>query len=81
MRAVYNKAMAAVTLSRKNQIVLPLEARKALGLKAGDEVLIVVRGEDAVVLKKPRSHAARIRGIAKRLYPTGYLRRERGSWD
>jgi AbrB family looped-hinge helix DNA binding protein len=36
--------MAEAKLSRKNQIVIPLEARKALGLKPGDTLLIVPRG-------------------------------------
>jgi AbrB family looped-hinge helix DNA binding protein len=37
--------MAEVTLSAKNQIVIPREAREALGVKAGDKLLVVVRGE------------------------------------
>jgi len=37
--------MAQATVSSKNQIVIPREAREALGLTAGDKVLVVVRGE------------------------------------
>ncbi|HUI80403.1 MAG TPA: AbrB/MazE/SpoVT family DNA-binding domain-containing protein [Bryobacteraceae bacterium] len=73
--------MATATLSRRNQIVTPREAREALGVKAGDKLLVVVRGEHVIVSRKPPSHAAAIRGLAKRLYPTGYLRKERQSWD
>ncbi len=52
--------MAEATLSAKNQIVIPREAREALGLKPGDKVLfIVVRGGRVVALKKPRSYQLR----------------------
>jgi len=36
--------MAEATVSSKNQIVIPREARKALGLKPGDKVLFTVLG-------------------------------------
>jgi AbrB family looped-hinge helix DNA binding protein len=32
--------MTEATLSAKNQIVIPREAREALGLKPGDKILI-----------------------------------------
>lgn len=35
--------MTEVKLSSRNQIVIPREAREALGLKAGDKLLVVVR--------------------------------------
>jgi AbrB family looped-hinge helix DNA binding protein len=73
--------MTEATLSAKNQIVIPLEARKALGLKAGDKVLVVVRGDRVVVLQKPKSHQKALRGLAHGAYPSGHLRRERRSWD
>ena len=83
--ALYNsvkcKAMPEATLSAKNQIVIPKEAREALGLRAGDRLLIVVRGSRVVVLQKPESHHRAIRGVAKEVYPDGYLGRERQSWD
>ena len=57
--------MAEVTLSAKNQIVIPREARAALGLKPGDKLLVVVRGERVLVLKKPKSYQAAIRGLTR----------------
>ena len=72
--------MAEATLSGKNQIVIPREARHALGLKAGDKLLVVVRGDRVVVLQKPRAHHRALRGLAAQSYPSGYLRKERGSW-
>jgi AbrB family looped-hinge helix DNA binding protein len=73
--------MAEATLSTKNQIVIPLEARKALGLKPGDKVLVVVRGRRVIVLRKPKSYHAAIRGLARGKYPKDYLQKERQSWE
>jgi AbrB family looped-hinge helix DNA binding protein len=39
------EGMAEATLSPKNQIVIPREARAALNLKPGDKLLVVVRGK------------------------------------
>jgi AbrB family looped-hinge helix DNA binding protein len=76
-----SKAMTETTLSVKNQIVIPPEARKALGIKPGDKILVVVRGGKVLVLQKPKSYHAAIRGLARRAYPKGYLQKERQSWD
>ena len=72
--------MRVATLSSKNQIVVPLEARKALGLKAGDKLLVVVRRDTVILLPKPRKYSRAIRGIAADLYPPEYLEHERKSW-
>jgi len=73
--------MAEATLSTKNQIVIPREAREALGVKPGDKLMVVVQGDRAIVLRKPKSHRTAIRGLGRGVYPNGYLRKERKSWD
>ena len=73
--------MKEATLSAKNQIVIPLEARQALNVKPGDKLVVVVRGEKVIVFEKPKSHHAAIRGLARGVYPTTYLDKERKSWD
>jgi len=73
--------MAEATLSTKNQIVIPREAREALGLKPGDKLLVVVQGDRVIVLQKPKSYPAAIRGLARGVYPADYLEKERQSWD
>jgi AbrB family looped-hinge helix DNA binding protein len=78
---IQSKAMTEVTLSAKNQIVIPREAREALGLKPGDKILVVVRGGKVLVLQKPKSYHAAIRGLACGKYPKDYLQKERQSWD
>jgi AbrB family looped-hinge helix DNA binding protein len=73
--------MQEATLSSKNQIVIPRAAREALGVKAGDKLLVVVRGDKVIVLQKPKAHHAAIRGLAGRRSPSGYLETERRSWE
>jgi AbrB family looped-hinge helix DNA binding protein len=57
--------MAVQKLSSKNQIVLPKEARQAMGVKGGDELLVVVKKDLTIVMPKPRSYARILRGLAK----------------
>jgi AbrB family looped-hinge helix DNA binding protein len=73
--------MTQAKLSSKHQIVIPREAREALDLKAGDHVLVVVRGAKVLVLQKPASHRAAIRGISKKSYPANHVQKERQSWE
>jgi AbrB family looped-hinge helix DNA binding protein len=73
--------MAEATLSSKNQIVVPREAREALGVSPGDKLLVVVRGKTVVILPRPRSWTKALGGLAKQTYPEGYLDKERASWD
>ena len=76
-----SKAMTEATLSAKNQIVIPREAREALGMKSGDKVLVVVRSRRVLVLRKPKSYHTAIRGLARGAYPKPYLQKERQSWN
>lgn len=73
--------MTEATLSAKNQIVIPREAREALGLKPGDKILVVVKGAQVLVLQKPESYHVVTRGLARSRYPKNYLRKERQNWE
>ncbi len=73
--------MAEAKLSAKNQIVIPREARLALKVKAGDKILVVVRGDRVILLQKPKAFHAAIRGLAKGMYGDDYLAKERESWE
>lgn len=73
--------MSVAKLSSKNQIVVPREARQALKVKSGDELVVVVRGDHVIMMKRPKSFAAALRGLGKGLYPPGYLEKERRSWE
>jgi hypothetical protein len=61
----------------KNRTVIPSEGQ---GVKAGDQLLVVARGERVIVIEKPRAHHKAIRGLGAGLYPAGYLAKERKSW-
>lgn len=72
--------MAIQKLSSKNQIVLPKEARQAMGVKGGDELLVVVKNDLTIVMQKPKRYARILRGLTKGTYPPDYLKRERKTW-
>ena len=73
--------MSDATISSKNQIVIPREAREALGVKAGDKLLVVPQGDGVVILQKPKSYRVAVRGLGSGLYPADYLEEERKSWE
>jgi len=52
-----------------------------MGLKPGDKLLVVLKGDDMIVLRKPKSYRAAIAGIGRGLYPPDYLKKERESWE
>lgn len=72
--------MQSVRLSSKNQIVLPKEAREAMRLKGKDELLVVVKGNVAVIMPKPADYRRELSGAGKGLYKKTYLQKERKSW-
>jgi AbrB family looped-hinge helix DNA binding protein len=72
--------MAEVRISTKNQIVVPREVREALDLKADDRLLLVVRGDRAILLPKPKKYSRAVIGMGNGVYPSGYLKDERDAW-
>lgn len=72
--------MTTLKLSSKNQIVIPKEARKAMKIKGGDQLLVVVKGELAILMPKPRKFSEALSGKGRGIYPDRYLRKERKSW-
>ena len=72
--------MHEVKLSTKNQIVIGREVRNALGVKAGDRLLVVPRGDAVILLRKPRKYSKAIAGMGRDIYASRYLDQERESW-
>jgi AbrB family looped-hinge helix DNA binding protein len=70
------------TLSSKYQIVIPLAAREALSLPAGDELLILCKADRVVIIPKPKKFAKRTAGLHREVWQgaTAYLKTEREDW-
>ena len=71
-------------VSTKNQIALPSEARRRLGIKPGDRLSVVFRDDELVLRRRPARASDRLRGIARGAYgndPAEYLRSLRREMD
>jgi AbrB family looped-hinge helix DNA binding protein len=73
--------MAEATLSSKNQIVVPKEAREKLKMKPGDKLIVTVYQDRMIIMEKPKSWSAAIRNLPQTNYPPDYLKKEREDWD
>ncbi|RPJ00592.1 MAG: AbrB/MazE/SpoVT family DNA-binding domain-containing protein [Deltaproteobacteria bacterium] len=75
---------ALVTLSSKNQIVIPKLARKKLAIGPGDQLILSVEKDNLILKPKPKSYSKHLRGLHRTVWQgvdaTDYVRRERGSW-
>ena len=72
--------MAEVTLSSKNQIVIPKEARELLGVKPGDKLVVTAHNGTVTIMKRPAKYHVAIQGLMRGLYGDDYLKEERASW-
>ena len=75
--------MKTVELNKRNQMVLPKEAREHLKVGPGDEVAVVPRRNYVLLIGNPREAFLSLKGSGKGLYGDvdEYLRRERASWN
>ena len=72
---------STVTLSSKNQVVIPQEARKKLGVGPGTRLLVLVKDDRIVFMPEPEQFVKRFAGRRKGLWgKKGYLERERRAW-
>lgn len=72
----------SVKLSSKYQVVIPQEARKALSLSAGDELLVLSKPDRIVIIPKPRNFTRSMAGLHGEIWSgaQSYLQDERESW-
>lgn len=74
-----------VKLSRKNQVVIPKEARSRLNLSPGDELVVEVEKDKVVMKPKPKSYTKYALGLHKKVWRgvdvEKYLEEERRSWE
>jgi AbrB family looped-hinge helix DNA binding protein len=68
-------------VSSKNQVTIPVEAMRAAGLQAGDEITIRPVGEGEIVLATRGSRVRRHAGIATGVYRDRELDRLRDEWQ
>lgn len=76
-----DKVKGVAKVSSKNQVTLPVEAMRAAGLRAGDDVVVRPIGEGEVVVAVRGSRVRRHAGIATGIYPAGELNRLREEWE
>jgi AbrB family looped-hinge helix DNA binding protein len=76
----------SVKLSKKGQLVVPLQMREALGLKEGDTLLLTLN-DTQITLTRPEHFARATRGLLKGTWGRSkhdverYLTEERKSWE
>ncbi|MFA6001952.1 MAG: AbrB/MazE/SpoVT family DNA-binding domain-containing protein [Thermoleophilia bacterium] len=77
--------MNKVKLSSKNQIVIPKEARRALGLSAGDEIIVVTYNDRIELVPRPKSYTSATLGLGKDVWKgvdaVSYVKGERKAWE
>ncbi len=74
-----------VKISRKHQVVVPREAREALGVGAGDELVVEVENGKVTIKPRPRSYSRLMLGLHgavwKGVKTEGYVKAERKAWQ
>ncbi len=71
-----------VKLSKKNQIVVPKEARKSLNIKSGNKLLVMVKEGRVILIPEPKDYVKAIRGLGKEIWKdtSEHLKNERENW-
>ncbi|MBU4193714.1 MAG: AbrB/MazE/SpoVT family DNA-binding domain-containing protein [Actinobacteria bacterium] len=77
--------MEVAKVSTRYQIVIPREARRLLGIKEGDELLVGAKEGVIEMIKRPESYAEFTRGLGSYVWEDvdvdQYVRGERESWE
>ena len=83
LRLLSVRIMLSVKVSTKHQISVPSEARRALGIKAGDRLAVEIRKGAMVLTPRPGGAAERLRGIGEGTYgdPVAFVRALRDEWE
>ena len=76
--------MLSVKVSSKFQIAVPSEARRRLGIMAGDRLTVTIEKDELVLRRRPAKASERLWGIGKGLYgpdPVAFVRSLRDEWE
>ena len=68
-------------ISRKHQVTIPVDALRAAGLEAGDDVVIRATGSGQLEIVRTKDLVRKYAGIFDGVYPPGYLEELRGEWE
>jgi bifunctional DNA-binding transcriptional regulator/antitoxin component of YhaV-PrlF toxin-antitoxin module len=68
-------------VSSKNQVTLPVDAMRAAGLHAGDEVTVRAVGDGEVIVAARGSRVRRHAGIAAHIYRPDEIDSLRDEWQ
>lgn len=75
----------AVRVSTKGQVVIPIDVRRRLGIRPGDN-LVIIGGDNEAIMMKPGRYAESLRGMGKGIYGRtreeidAFVRGERQAW-
>lgn len=73
-----------VKVSSRNQIAVPAEVRKELGIKPGDRLLVTVRDGQIIMTREPDDWIEHTRGLGHEIWddvdPVEYVHSEREAW-
>jgi AbrB family looped-hinge helix DNA binding protein len=74
----------SVTVSSKNQIVIPRKAREMLHIQPGGKLLVLCKEDRIVLIPRPHDFVKKMAGLHKDLWESesveNYLAEERESW-
>lgn len=74
-----------IKVSSKNQIAVPSEVRRKLGIKSGDRLLVDIRGDHVVLMPEPKDYSERLYGLHREIWegvePQEFVRQERAEWQ
>jgi AbrB family looped-hinge helix DNA binding protein len=77
--------MLSVKVSTKHQIVVPSEARRALGIEPGDRLGVEVTADAIILRPRVRRAGRRLRCLGSEIWrgidPVEYVRDLRREWD
>ncbi|HEY7451595.1 MAG TPA: AbrB/MazE/SpoVT family DNA-binding domain-containing protein [Candidatus Limnocylindria bacterium] len=76
--------MLSVKVSSKHQVAVPSAARRALGIRAGDRLTVVIRENEVALVPRHPSAVERLRGSGGGYWgddPVAYIRALRDEWD
>jgi len=77
--------LATVKVSSRNQIALPSQARKKLGIQPGDRLLVDVQDGVLVLIPQPEDYVAAMTGLHREVWDgidtEAYLNEERDAWQ